>query len=278
MYRQFVGFCAALIVVAVFAPPTKADLLAYEGFDYPNGTLLRLVGDEGGFGWEGTWTASNDKIAIRTAAALSYTDAFGVPLPAEGLGLHVERTYRTGSRLLLNPISEPGVYWISFLIQPTYIFYEGQSSTLHFELRVGTTVRATFGKFSSNPNYGIKFGSATAYSGVDAEENDAGVFPLQLIVVRYEIGSSTDDGTVHLFMNPNFGPDNAPALEDADAVLTGLNSNNMPFDGVNITTTGWVGANPKTDIGRGYIDEIRIATTYADATVPNDPATMLLVW
>jgi len=87
----------AVALVAVFCVQSlKADLLAYEGFDYTHGTLLRLVGDEGGFGWDGAWTASNDKIAVRTGATLSYTDAFGIPLPVEGLGLHIERTYRTG--------------------------------------------------------------------------------------------------------------------------------------------------------------------------------------
>ncbi len=272
MYKQLVGFCAALMMAAVFSLPARGDLLVYEGFDYPHGT--RLYGLEGGFGWGAAWASSNDGVVAANAAALSYTDAFGVSLPVEGLGLSIGRTYRSGERYLENPIEEPGVYWISFLIKPSYTLVEGQTSTIFVELRSGTTVRMQIGKVSANPYYGLRVGSTAAYSEVDGEEKIEDVFPTQFLVVRYEIGTSTDDGQIHLFINPNLGPANRPALEEADAVLPNFDSTRMAFNQVKVTVIS--GGSP-TSVGRGYVDELRIGQSYADVTVPGPAATMLLI-
>ena len=257
----------------LLAAPADAGIIAYEGFDYEPGTV---IGQDGGLGWGDVWQAEQfgSDADVTASATLEYEDALGQSLPVEGLGVVIPRVSRGAGRDLANPVSS-GVVWASFLMHPTYDLTPEMEDTgevddegnpileptgeqiltvqrLHVELG-----SLQVGKFSNVDEYGLVFGSASDYSDVVGWPDETNFF-----VVRFDIGETSDDGRIDLFMNPNLGGDNEPSLGDADATLTGLNSANMTLDRVNLIAQAGV----QVPESRGYFDEIRVADNYHDVT------------
>jgi hypothetical protein len=289
---------AVLVISAI--PTARAGVIAYEGFAYPLDVNLQALNE--GIGWNAGWstgsTATDYK--IRSAAALGYTDSAGASLISSGAGLHITRHQRTATRDLAQPVSAAGTYWISFLVQPTFQLDANRSSGLVLRLRQNTTNRLLIGKdvgqnykiqvrqdpedpespliWVDNPaydpdfeNYGIFFGSQRSVSDVSATANISGVFPSQFLVVKYTIGTSSNDGSIHLFINPLLGSE--PSVVDADASITGLNSANMSFNNIQLSP---LGSETPTGRSQGYFDEIRIGTTFQAVAIPEPAAVGLL--
>ena len=79
--RRTAVLAAMLIALTLCATnAAKATLLAYEGFNYPDGTPIS--GQSGGFGWAGAWAtgSAGNLLGTNVAAGLSYTDLAGQSL------------------------------------------------------------------------------------------------------------------------------------------------------------------------------------------------------
>ncbi|MEN6496658.1 MAG: hypothetical protein ABFD16_20405 [Thermoguttaceae bacterium] len=104
------------------APPSPtANLLAYEGFDYPS--PLPANGAAGGLGWANPWSFSKEPAVTFSAAGLDRTDArtaaLGGAIDFAGVG--------SLSRRLDRPIAsdKDGIYYFSFLFRR----YAGEAKT-----------------------------------------------------------------------------------------------------------------------------------------------------
>ena len=253
--------------MATAAAPAGAALITYEGFDYPNGQALHEEPD-GGIGWDGPWLRATGTRSpeVSRNAALDYRDSQGHELVAHGHGAYVPRTFRNAIRSLAERRTA-AVTWISFLIRPTYELIPDEANVLRLQLRDGDSTRLSLGKIDGTPEYGMAAQGTPVYSEISGEEEVDDAFPTRLIVVRYAIGTGEEDGEVRLFMNPDLELE--PDLEEADAVLSGLDSTEMPFDAVYFDGTGG-GTQERT---RGHIDEIRLGGSF-DAVTPFEvPAT-----
>jgi len=108
--------------------PARAELLAYEGFDYSAGTLLVTggVGLGGGSGWAGPWDesqAASFSTAVQSTS-LAYTDSLGNSLVSTGgklLATGVDGTSQPGRTLSVRRASaesgEAISTWVSFVAQ-----------------------------------------------------------------------------------------------------------------------------------------------------------------
>jgi hypothetical protein len=117
-----------LAAVTSVASPASAAVLAYEGFEYPAGTLLISGGTglNGGMGWAGPWdeTQAASFSTATQAGSLAYTDGLGNVLQTTGgklLNTGVDGTSQPGRTLAARrespALGNTVTTWLSFLGQ-----------------------------------------------------------------------------------------------------------------------------------------------------------------
>jgi len=253
-----------LIAAGLFAGTSHADLLTYEGFDTE--TQSNFTNLTTGTGWAGAWSGQTGDASVRADRALSYTDGDSNVLPVAGFGAHINRTSRSVSRTF-DATHSSGVFWLSVLYQPLLPGADGfvaDENEHGMRLRNGTaTASLNIGKSENNDNWRIN-GVDTGVSAVNTD--------LQFFLVRYEIGNTADDGSVHVWMNPVISAE--PALGDAIVGQTGLDSTAMSFD--NIIFSAPPGNLPSFDPQFAF-DEIRLATDFANAVGVPEPASVAML-
>lgn len=282
------GSCTALALAA--APAAEAGLIAYEGFDYAEEADLDEAAGGTGFGTN-AWDAHRDYAT--TAASLSYTDANGNSLPTTGRAVEVAGQGKSAIRVLDEPITA-GTVWVSFLMEANAHADRGRSG-FTLELWSGDpgdggqgrayagTPHITAGEAHATTGYGLGFRPVNVldtngdpdhhrnhidveWTGLDALDDPS----VHFIVLKYAIGQSSDDGEVHMFMNPILGAE--PDVSTAHASHTGLDSlTMMDFDRIQLDTGG--GNDLETG---GLIDEIRLGGSYETVAVP-EPASLGLL-
>ncbi len=245
-------------------PAVPAGLLAYEGFDYPAGSSS-LSGQEGGYGWAGSWVTVNNG----SADILDGSLAAGARAPADfdlqstGNKCHLPSQRRVGRFLDTSPngpfaarglvdangrIGRDGAtLYLSFLQQPdgTGLFYE-------FELHradLGDPGRiAGIGNDRPGNNVHLRApnGTHTVIGPGDAAVN--------FYVVRIDFKEGNDD--VFIYRNPT------SATEPAAATLARPDAADLSFDGISFGAF----VNGRTVVH----DEIRIGTSWADV-IAADP-------
>lgn len=245
-------------VLAAWALRAQAQVpapIVYEGYDYNEGAYIG--GLNGGTGWTTNWVATGyaDRNNIRADAAQGYTNALGQILPMIGRGHRMDRNSRTAERAFPERYTS-GVYWLSFLMKPTLQSTPTTDNSIGMRLRDGTTTRLNVANLNptSDNVYGLSIQSGTSLSDVSGADGTSHFF-----VVRYAIGTTTADGSVHLFIDP---PDLAmePDLAEADAARTGLDSTLMAFDRIS-PREGFTSSGPQN-----RYDEIRLGASYYAAT------------
>ncbi len=232
-------------VLAAFGLGTSsatAALLAYDGIDYPVGSI---VGQNGGFGFANAWspqTTYNPGLngANVVADSLTYTG-----LAVGGGALESLPNYEFADRELFDPGQATGVYYLSFLIakNPSASGYGGLSFW-------GDNNGGENG-FLGYSNTGDVNDNATGPAAPIADvPSDA-----TLLVYRMDL----DTGLFDLYVNPIVGA----AEPFPNGTFTG------PGGGLQA-----VGLNAE---GGFLLDEIRLGDTFADVTpaVPEPSAALL---
>lgn len=247
---------ALVAAVGAMAPlAARADTIAYEGFDYDTGSL---AGQSGGDGFSGAWGAiANGTINVVTPG-LGAGD-----LPTSGNAVFIEPASGTTTilRSLSSTLGADGTTtYVSFLAhQTTGNRFFGVS------LYSGGAERLLIGS-SSNPNWGITvpggLGGHTAFSSTPKIAED----PV-LLVLR--IDSVAGNDTLRLYVLPEPVEDEPVA---ASATMTAYNLGT--FDRIRIGAGFADAGNPTS---KGYIDELRIATTWEDALAVPEPASLGLL-
>jgi len=250
-----------LIAAGLFACTSHADLLVYEGFDYNDGAFIG--GLNGGVGWTAPWVHSGntDKQNVRSVATMTYTDTLGNELPTTGLGYRVDRSFRGASRAFPQTYSQ-GVFWFSFLSRTTPVD-DGVNNSAGMGFAGVMSVR-NVDDGNGNNLYRLSVDGSESFTDVSGQEGNVHFF-----LVRYEIGTTTDDGQAHLWIDPLLNSE--PSLGSADASLTGLDSTAMSFSTLSRTT-------PPTNLGpANFYDEVRLATDFASAVGVPTPASAALI-
>jgi hypothetical protein len=244
----------SLLVISQAIPSARADLLAYEGFDYAVG--LELFSSNGGFGWDGAWADYGPDSALLIGSG---------SLPSGGvstIGNHAfavsEGTrFRASLRTLASPIrfTTHETVWISFLVSKT----GGPSDAVGIlDLWNGNRHLLGIGDVQfgdSEPgNWGLEAAGVRTVSDILADDT------ARLLVTQLDlIGRQA-----HLWIDPDINGGNAPLIDTANVSIV---YRGVGFDEVEI----WIE-------GGGYrFDELRIATTFASAVAVPESSSWLLM-
>ncbi|WP_035608213.1 thrombospondin type 3 repeat-containing protein [Haloferula sp. BvORR071] len=231
----------------------SAELISYDGFDYPAGDLV----GSGGSGWVAPWDGTNPVI-VRTPG-LTYKDATGNLLTVTGSALNTADGSGTTTISGREVTDRNAETWVSMLLQP-----QTASSAflgISFYQNDLTQANARFA-IENNGNKDLRLTrrvTPQVNSGVFGSTLGTTVFAVLHLVPGGGNDVATPD-RIDVFFNPGL------AVEPATANGS-ININGLQYDRVRVA-----GANGNSIL----VDEIRIGTTYADVTPftpPVDPDT-----
>lgn len=261
--------CAsAAALVLCFGASVRADLIAYEGFNYAAGSTL--AGQTGGTGWAGGYSSGVSNTVA--APGLTYTDANGTPLKVSGNTLtyydpDLSHHYDRDTRAIANAASlsaSGNSLWFSFIGQD---YSSADEQTLRFDTANSVSPSYTalyIGKYNGSTHWA----AALSQGGTATIDDGYGTYPSPAIsdktfaVGRIDFGSTTDN--IRIWFNPLLG-----GAAPSDAVAN-LNLFNVPHLALtNVTLQGGFSQNQAA-----YYDEIRLGTAFADVTPTPEPATL----
>jgi hypothetical protein len=244
----------AAVAAVAWTQTAQAELIAYEGFDYADGTPLvdpdSGVGLNGGTGWAAAWGGA----ALNTVLSPGFGTTAGSYLTT-GNRLDLNGSNSGNLRTLTSsPDSFGSTLYFSFIADIDSGNYAGLS------LFEDDTETLFVGKTFDAANWGIDIGG----TGVNTTTPTS---TQSLLVVRLDFGAATttnpgDSTLIRMYVNPAVGTE--PML--ADASITKLN---FTFDGIRVQAG--------SEAVDGAFDEIRLGTTYADVAVVPEPASLGLV-
>jgi len=262
------AICAALLC----GHNANADLIAYEGFDYPDGA--DLSGQFGGTGFGAAWTATSGDTAV--AASLQYIDAMGNVLASSGNHGHYTGAGGTSSPFRDLPIirgDDGTTSWVSFVGQrlgdkigdpPHYL--RGTNISLFNRTLPASTEQLAIGQGTGRTEDTWSFIPDGAAASTVASDDPFDV--LSLVVVRIDHLPGNDNA--YMFVNPILGVE--PDIANADAVSLG--AFDYSFNSVRPFAGNTQAANGTGEI---QLDEIRIGTTYNDVTPVPEPAQLTVL-
>ncbi|GGA70852.1 hypothetical protein GCM10008015_09470 [Flavobacterium palustre] len=164
--------------------PPGFELIAYEGFDYPNNT--DIANQSGGSGWFGNWEAGfyGNSTMIVNSSGLSYTglNIKGNKLQWGGYGQYQPHSVR---RAIKNPNS--GIVYLQFISD----FNSSGGGTDRLDLNSGGTTIASFGGNNAQQKMSILAGGQIINSSYS-------VFDLSLVIIQIDYNNNT----TKMWVNP----------------------------------------------------------------------------
>jgi hypothetical protein len=262
---------AMLVAVLAVTPWARGNSVIYEGFDYPVPSPADLAGSDGGQGaWLGAWIgAGGGNWGLDLAeTGLTYVDGNGEELVTVGNKIEDPNNsgYRSYRQFDTTGLTDPGdVLWFSALVQNT-----GTSSDLRLKFFANED--------DTNPGIGLKINGDGTVEGVahkNWNDQEAGLGSFDTagqvtFIVGKMIFDDPDSGgkdVVMLWANPDL--DTEPAPGDAFASVSEGGSG-LGYGGSYVTVDGGSGFT-------GFVDEIRLATTYGEVVPVPEPATIGLM-
>ncbi len=232
-----------------FASSANAALIAYEGFDYPQQTGLASSANTG-TGWTASWNSdswrTNSSGFGEIGTGLTYST-----LSTVGQAARNENNFNQSFRSFA-PQAATGTYYISFLMQKDTT----DANSFGVSLFNGASEQNFMGNANSG-NFSVA-GQGAVVSSTAITANATTFF-----VARYNMVS----GIAHFWLDPSLSgtPTDASAFNGAG----GTSFTAFAFDSVRLGKFG---------DGSGYLDEIRIGTTYADIAPIPEPSTVALLF
>jgi hypothetical protein len=283
---RFRSSCLAIAIVtlsvSMWCMNLSAALIAYEGFDYADGTNVRT--QTGGFGWTGAWTDTGNASATETATApgLTYGNLSVAGNKLTSRGQQNNAGANGTNAFLFRDTSQAfgtdgTTVWLSFISQRTGNKSSGGTAQPLNYQRVfsmslfngSTTEQASIGELSNdpadvwslNPDLTTFAPSAHTTTPLDTQA---------FLLARIDFIAGTNADKIYLWVNPDLSL-GEPATGTAAATVT----DELSFNRVRLTVGGSqnTGANAGAS---GLFDEIRIGDTFADVTVP-EPSSLFLV-
>lgn len=245
---------ALLLVSSPAVTEARADLLAYEGFDYAVGS--ELFASNGGSGWGGAWADYGPASVILVGdGSLPYS---GVPASGNhAFAVSQGTQFKASLRTLQAPIlvTTHDTVWVSFLVAKT----EGPADSVGMlDLYNGNRHLLGIGDVQFDPgqpgNWGLDAAGIREVSGVLADDT------VRLLVTQIDLGNRQ----AHLWIDPAINGGVPPLLDTAHV---SIDFRGTGFDNIEL----WLE-------GGGYrFDELRIATTFASVVAVPEPSSWLLM-
>lgn len=282
-----VSFTAAL--------SARAQIIAYDGFNYPDlsGISTQTGGDS--TGWAYAWASSTagSKIGTNVASGLTYggltTDggALQVGMPQPGVGTATAASpQRTLTDTLGNlAAANGGTLWLSFLIynpiyptNPSGSMYYRQSNLGFFSggnSTAGGTEKADLGLVNgtatqTSQNFAA-WGGTVAAGTPNLSTVSAFSSSVQFVLVKLVVDNTTAVDTYYAWFNTNpslLGNNaNAPANGTAD-----VSSSGADLSSVNVIRFQAGGFNANGTNAFFTVDEVRLGDSFADVTPVPEPA------
>jgi hypothetical protein len=268
---------AYLLVGIAAAIPASAQLLVYEGFDYPAGADV-LNGQNGGIGFTTAWTANTGSPNV-SAGTMTYTDDNGLTLVTGGNRAYFDATDPNSVTAGTSSISFRDINLTAATGTTLYFSLLGEQLTgdaraINFAFFAGGTEAISIGHGTNTPAGGpFTWGAFTGGNGANGAYSTASIFDPAFVVMRIDLNVNGDNDRVRLYLNPDLAAE--PAVADVDfsdrnavasfSALTRV----RPFAG---------NSNGTFVASQADFDELRIGATYGSVTpfVP-EPATASLL-
>ncbi|MCA9242604.1 MAG: hypothetical protein KDA32_01515 [Phycisphaerales bacterium] len=263
MSRNSITAIVLLGTAFSLANRSRASVIAYDGFDYPAGSLANA---DGGVGWSGGWYQTDASGTPSGPATLQVSDpSLIVPQGTfSPLGGKVSKSGAgVGVRLLANPFSlaVDADYYISLLLRLDATPTSKDVSLELFSGSTGNVLNEVFRVGTDSTEYQFKMIGATGMAGPTSAGvgGDAHIGTTYLVVAKIAAHATTND---QAFL----------------ATYPGLESGATPTEPT--TWTGLVPGNPSWAgnqtidririVGGAQftVDEVRIGTTWADVIAP----------
>ena len=225
------------------------DLIAYEGFDYPEGLLTGkgLSVD----GWTGAWRSSSNYTVV--AGSLDMPNLPFTPSGGSIIGQDTANRNFTGIDL-----SKDAVYYASFIMQRTgWGAADGSGEWFDFHFRTTGYAKATQAGISSSEEFQARVSPESMGLGGDAASTE----PYFIVTKVVAHATAADE----IYLQAYSASDTIDLLEVASWTVTGGFTNTDLF--ANMVTL-WAGKDDDADgLYQAAIDEIRIGRTW-EAVVP----------
>ena len=248
------AFLAAASLLALI-PASQAALIAYEGFDIPDGSLEGQRGSGSGTAiWQSsTWDNTDNVWSASSSRSLTYDSLNTTTGGGFSTGLGNQQSFRP-----FGLQAATGTYWMSYIISRDT---GGGSDSLGISLFNGGGENTFVGQ-AGNLNYGFlaPFGNFTSTTPVVSGEP---TFLLARYVMDGNTGASTS--TAHYWINPDISAEPSTAVADNGA--GGTNFRAFAFDRMRLGSFG----------SQGTFDEIRLGTSFGDVAPIPEPTSALLV-
>jgi hypothetical protein len=281
------------VAATLMATSARAQLIAYEGFDYAPGSQLFGTGQgTGGIGWATPWSATSAAIATNNAGSLSYGT-----LPTSGgrvlMGNFGSAT-ASSQRLLPGNLgtlgaSASGTIWISFLYQNTNpdqggfagfreaklaLFVNATTNgngtanvngTERLDVGTPNTYQAPSGDFMSLWTNGS---SATATASSTATPRGTDPEDTVFIVLRLDVDNTVAGDNAYAWFNPDLSSE--PTLGSAISILGAAD-----LSGINALRLQGGNNNGSGTNAVFFADELRVGYTWADVVPEPSVATLI---
>lgn len=260
---------------AALLAPLQADLVLYEGFDYPAGAL---VNQNGGTGFSTSWKNSGAGGDTVTYPGLEYTSGAN-SLNVVGGYTTVTNTGTAGSYRDFSAITAASdtvtTYWISVIASTGGAPYSvsGDEASLQFRNGSGTNVLSV-GAFGTSANWRLRaIGNSSGFSNAgDAPSSSTEAY----LVIRVDVDTTASAAdNLYLWVNPDLGSE--PTIAGATSSITGTNFwDNGEFSLVRLRT-GLIESGGTAESKSLTYDELRLGTSFTDVAPIPEPAELAAI-
>jgi hypothetical protein len=263
----------AAIALLISAPAGRAQLIAYDGFNYTPGQSLDT--QNGGSGFAGPWTLLSGTAQVQAGSLVP--PAPSAALPETGNSLSVTPAGSLGpadaSRTLATPVTGTvgTSIWVSVVMQGAGLSGSSAQGALVVSDGAGTGFSITTGTAGggiapNNPPPSSDWSLSDAGTGASEGKSTTLNTVQSLLVAQVTFGAIND--TVTLFVNPvlTVTPPTTPSATETVQHAATLSQFDVEYGSLS-------GAATST-----FFDEIRLGNSFADVTgtaVP-EPSTLLL--
>jgi hypothetical protein len=244
----------ALSVLGI-AASSESALIAYEGFDYPAGSLNGngVTGD----GWVAGWSSGSNYDVI--------SDSLSMPnLPFEPTGGSIVGQNTANRNFDGIDFSVEGVYYVSFIVKRTgWGAADGGGENIDFHLRSGFTQVAAVGVTSGEAFH-------TYNIGTDKSAGDAATSNSYFLVTKIVTHATAND---EIYLKAYSIADTVEVSETISWTIVGdTEDESLTVDKITL----WAGADNDGDgLFQAAIDEIRVGTTWADVVPVQNQADLI---
>ncbi|MDZ4789319.1 MAG: glycoside hydrolase family 31 protein [Blastochloris sp.] len=256
-------------------PITVTQLIAYDGFSYPAGTLAGL---NGGTGWTAAWDGGQNETNV---TGMTYASG-GKNLTTAGGRVIIKQGGSFTNFRNLPATYSTGTYWISFIARSNNPGNNGYGGLSLFN---GGAEQAFIGQRFNGTTWGMERGAASATSGTSTAAST-------FIVLKLVLRAGADD--VYMWTNPSLDgtPDDGaatPWIGGVDITMNrvrleaGLSGSTMDFDELRIgnnfaevaPTTAPLPQPPAVTAGQSATATVNTAFSYTVAAT-NSPTSYAL--